>query len=139
MTRREAREAALSMLFALGYTPDKDAETLVAEYEGEFDGATDPYVKAAVSGVCEHLTELDAVIAEAAVGWTMSRISRISMAILRLACYELLHMPEIPVRVSINEAIELSKSYDDERAYSFVNGVLNRVKESDAVRAVAHE
>jgi N utilization substance protein B len=126
------------MLFALGYTPDKDAETLVAEYEGEFDGTTDPYVKAAVAGVLGTMAELDAVIAEAAVGWTMSRISRVSMAILRLACYELLHMPEIPVRVSINEAIELSKSYDDEKAYSFVNGVLNRIKESDAVRAVAH-
>ncbi len=139
MTRREAREAALSMLFALGYTPDKDAETLVSEYENDFDGTTDPYVKAAVSGVLEHLGELDAVIAEAAVGWTVSRISRVSMAILRLACYELLHMPEIPVRVSINEAVELSKGYDDEKAYSFVNGVLNRVKESDAVLAVSHE
>ena len=138
MTRREAREAALSMLFALGYTPDKDAETLVSEYEGDFDGMTDPYVKAAVSGVVDCLSELDGVIAEAAVGWTMSRISRVSMAILRLACYELLHMPEIPVRVSINEAVELSKAYDDEKAYSFVNGVLNRVKESEAVRAVAH-
>ncbi len=138
MTRREAREAALSMLFALGYTPDKDAETLLSEYEDEFDGATDPYVKAAVTGVLATLAELDATIAEAAVGWTMSRISRVSMAILRLACYELLHMPEIPVRVSINEAVELSKSYDDEKAYSFVNGVLNRIKESEAVAAVSH-
>ena len=138
MTRREAREAALSMLFALGYTPDKDAETLVSEYETDFDGVTDPYVREAVSGVLSSLAELDAVIAEAAVGWTMSRISRVSMAILRLACYELLHMKDVPVRVTINEAVELSKSYDDEKAYSFVNGVLNRVKESDAVRAVGH-
>lgn len=138
MTRREAREAALSVLFALGYTPDKDAETLLSEYESDFDGATDPYVKATVTGALSSLPELDAMIAEASVGWTMSRISRISMAILRLACYELLHMPEIPVRVSINEAVELSKSYDDEKAYSFVNGVLNRIKESEAVAAVSH-
>ena len=138
MTRREAREAALSMLFAVGYTPDKDAETLLAEYENDFDGQTDPYVKAAVFGVVGHLAELDAVIETAAVGWTMSRISRISIAVLRLACYELLYMPEIPVRVSINEAIELSKSYDDEKAYSFVNGVLNRVKDSEAVQALGH-
>jgi N utilization substance protein B len=138
MTRREAREAAISMLFAIGYTPDKDAETILGEYESDFDGKTDPYVKAAVEGVLSHLTELDAAIGEAAVGWTMSRISRISMAILRLACYELLYMPEIPVRVSINEAIELSKSYDEEKAYSFVNGVLNRIKESDAVKSLGH-
>ena len=138
MTRREAREAALSMLFALGYTPDKDAETLVAEYEGDFDGMTDPYVKTTVAGVLSKLTEIDAVISEAAVGWTMSRISRVSMAILRLACYEMLYLPEIPVRASINEAVELSKSYDDEKAYSFVNGVLNRVKDSEAVLAVGH-
>ena len=127
------------MLFALGYTPDKDLETLVSEYESEFEGTTDPYVKSVVGGVVSNLAEIDAAIETAAVGWTMSRISRISMAILRLACYELLHMPEIPVRVSINEAIELSKSYDDEKAYSFVNGVLNRVKESEAVQAVSHE
>lgn len=137
MTRREAREAALCALFALGYTPEKDAQTLLSDYEGEFDGSTDSYVREAVFGVLATLPELDTAIAEAAVGWTMSRISRVSMAILRLACYELLHMPEIPVLVSIDEAVELSKIYDDEKAYTFVNGVLNRIKESEAVAAVA--
>lgn len=137
MTRREAREAALCALFALGYTPEKDAQTLLSDYESEFDGSTDSYVREAVFGVLSTLPELDTAIAEAAVGWTMSRISRVSMAILRLACYELLHMPEIPVLVSIDEAVELSKLYDDEKAYTFVNGVLNRIKESEAVAAVA--
>ncbi len=136
MTRREAREAALCVLFAFGYTPDKTAEELIREYTGELDGGADKYVRAVVAGVVEQASVLDAMITECAVGWVLSRISRVSMAILRLACYEMLKMPDIPPRVSINEAIELSKKYDDEKAYSFVNGVLNRAAESEAVRAV---
>ena len=137
MTRREAREAALCVLFAFGYTPDKTADELIAEYTAELDGAADKYVRAAVAGVTAGAEELDALITECAVGWAISRISRVSMAILRLACYEMLYLPDIPPRVSINEAIELSKKYDDEKAYSFVNGVLNRASASDAVQAVA--
>ena len=139
MTRREARESALCVLFAMSYTPDKDSEELLSEYKADFDGAANGYVSAVCAGVAEHLPEIDAMIETAAVGWAMQRISRVSMAILRLACYEMLYMPDIPVRVSINEAIELSKSFDDERAYSFVNGVLNRVKDSDAVKLVARD
>ena len=55
------------------------------------------------------------------------RISPVSMAILKLGCYEIMFMEDIPSKVSINEAIELSKKYDDEKSYSFVNGVLNAV------------
>ncbi len=137
MTRREAREAALCVLFAYGYTPDKPAEELTDEYSREFEGGKDKYVSAVVAGVSENLAALDALIAECAVGWSLSRISRISMAILRLACCEMLYMPDIPLRVTINEAVELSKKYDDEKAYSFVNGLLNRASKSEAVLAVA--
>jgi N utilization substance protein B len=55
----------------------------------------------------------------------MDRISPVSMAILRLGCYEMMFIPDIPTRVSINEAVELAKKYDDEKSYAFVNGVLN--------------
>ena len=137
MTRREAREAALCVLFAFGYTPDKSAEELIDEYKNELDGGADKYVRALISGVVREVAALDSLITECAVGWSLSRISRVSMAILRLACYEMLFMPDIPPRVSINEAIELSKKYDDEKAYSFINGVLNRASVSEAVLAVA--
>ena len=127
MTRREAREAAFCVLFSYGYTPDKSCEELASEYIEEFDGGMDEYATAVVRGVSENREVIDALIGECAMGWSMSRISRVSMAILRLACCEMLYIPEVPVRVALNEAVELSKKYDDEKAYSFVNGVLNSV------------
>ena len=62
-------------------------------------------------------------------GWKKERVSPVSMALFRLSAYEMMFMEEIPIRVSINEAIELSKKYDDEKAYIFVNGVLNSIAE----------
>ena len=59
--------------------------------------------------------------------WKKQRVSPVSMAIIRLACYEIMYMADIPARVSINEAIELSKKYDDDKSYAFINGVLNAV------------
>ena len=70
---------------------------------------------------------LDEAVEKNSTGWKKERISPVSMAILRLACYEIMFMEDIPARVSINEAVELAKKYDDEKSYSFVNGVLNAV------------
>ena len=137
MSRREAREAILSVLFSYGYTPEKTASELEAERVRDFGGREDPYIAEAEIGVLAHLAEIDALINASAVGWTLSRISRVSLAILRLACYEMLYRPEIPTLVSLDEAVELSKKYDDENAYSFINGVLNRAMQSEEVRGVA--
>ena len=136
MSRREAREAILSVLFSHEYTPEKSAPELDAERVRDFGGREDAYVSEATQGVLSHLAEIDALIASSAVGWSLTRISRVSRAILRLACYEMLFRPEIPTLVSLDEAVELSKKYDDENAYSFVNGVLNRAMQSEEVRAV---
>lgn len=137
MTRREAREAIVSALFSREYTPEKTAEELDADRVRDFDGREDPYVSGAISGVLSHLAEIDALIGASAVGWSLSRISRVSLSILRLACYEMMFRPEIPPLVSLDEAVELAKKYDDENAYSFVNGVLNRAMQSEEVRRVA--
>ena len=69
-------------------------------------------------------------IEECLVGWKKERVSYVAKAVLKLAAYELMFMDDIPVKVSINEAIELSKKYDDDKAYVFVNGVLNKVADS---------
>ena len=69
-------------------------------------------------------------IEECLVGWKKERVSFVAKAILKLSVYELMFMEDIPAKVSINEAIELSKQYDDEKAYVFINGVLNRAAES---------
>ena len=136
MTRREAREAIIAVLFSREYTPEKTAEELLSDRANTLDGEEDAYVTEAVFGVLAHLSEIDALIGSSALGWAVNRISRVSMAILRLSCYEMMYQPSIPLLASLNEAIELSKLYDDEKAYSFVNGVLNRAMQSDEVKRV---
>ena len=81
-------------------------------------------------GVSENSRVIDMKIEECLVGWKKERVSYVATAILKLATYELMFIEDIPVKVSINEAIELSKKYDDDKAYVFVNGVLNKVAES---------
>ena len=134
MSRREAREAILALLFSREYTPEKTAEELEGDRVRCFDGREDRYISEAFSGVLDNLSQIDALITSSSVGWSLFRISRVSRAILRLACYEMLYRPEIPPLVSLDEAVELSKKYDEENAYSFVNGVLNRAMQSEEVR-----
>ncbi len=98
------------------------------------DAEENKYVRAVMAGVAEHEAELESAISEAAHGWALSRISRVSLAILKLSAYEMLYCPDIPIRVSLNEAIELVKAYDEESARSFVNGILNTL----ATRAKAN-
>ena len=69
-------------------------------------------------------------IEKSLVGWKSQRLSFVSTALIRLATYEMMFMTDIPVKVSINEAIELSKKYDDEKAYALVNGSLNAIAEA---------
>ena len=71
---------------------------------------------------------IDGYINKAAEGWKTSRISKLSLCILRLAVYEMLYVSDVPAVISINEAVELSKKYDDPKAKSFINGVLNKIK-----------
>ena len=133
MTRREAREAIVSTLFSYEYTPEKTAEELNAERIGVLGGKEDLYISEAIEGVLANLSEIDGLIERSAVGWALGRISRVSRAILRLACYEMLYRPDIPPLVSLDEAVELAKNFDDENAYTFVNGVLNRAMQSEEV------
>jgi N utilization substance protein B len=105
------------------------AELREAVKSGEYD-----YVKSLFEGIFANIDQLDNVIADFSMGWANSRISKISMSILRIAVYEMLFMPEIPTGVSINEAVELSKKYDTEDAYTFINGVLGAVAKSVPAR-----
>ena len=75
-------------------------------------------------GVAEHGPELDQYIAQHAKNWSFSRIPRTAAAIMRVAMYEILYMPSIPAAVSINDAVELTKKYEEDTVVSFVNGIL---------------
>lgn len=127
MQRKTARENSFILLFEKIFREDETAEEI-------FRGATeirgmeiDDYVKTVFFGSCENEKIIEETVLRHTVGWKKERISPVSSAIITLAAYEMMFMTDIPARVSINEAIELSKKYDDEKAYSFVNGVLNGI------------
>ena len=125
MQRKIARENAFILIFESVCKKDETAEEIFAKATEVRELEFDDYVKRVFFGSYEQSKIIDEAIKRNSKGWRLERISSVSMAILRLAAYEMLFDADIPARVSINEAIELSKKYDDEKSYAFVNGVLN--------------
>jgi len=80
-------------------------------------------------GVMDHRDEIDGLITSRSIGWKTNRMTKISLTVMRIAVYEMKYCEDIPFSVSINEAVELTKRFDDEKAPAFVNGVLNGVAE----------
>lgn len=132
--RHQAREAALQMLYQWEVGRQSmaevgetfwlhDDEATALPPEGVRDRAT-----RLAEGVASEVARLDPLIAEAAEHWRLERMNVIDRLILRLASYELLHEPETPPRVVINEAIELARAFSGEAAVAFVNGVLDAIR-----------
>lgn len=128
MTRSEARKAVMDLLFEREFRHDETDEEIFALSCETREIDADDYIKTVYFGVCKNTETLDAEIDKNAKGWKTSRLSRISRSILRIGIYEMLFMNDIPCLVSINEALELAKLYEDEKARPFINGVLNAVK-----------
>lgn len=127
MSRKESRENAFILLFEAEFRPDETALEIF-EYAEQFrEFKIDEYVKRVFFGVQERKKEIDELIDVNLIGWNKKRISPVSRAILALSTFEMLALDDVPAKVSINEAVELSKKYDDENSYVFVNGVLNSV------------
>ena len=138
MSRRKAREIVLCLVFLKDYHKDIGCEKLYSELIEECSieelyapeklrKADEAYIKNTFFGVFENIEQIDAIISGSTVGWQYDRISKISMALLRTAVYEILYAEDVPPPVAVNEAVELSKRYDDPEAYIFVNGVLRAV------------
>ena len=130
MNRKTARENAFILLFEKSIKVDETYEEIFLKATEDRDLEVDEYVKKVFFGNAENEKIIDMKIDECLVGWKKERISYVAKSILKLSGYELMFMEDIPVKVSINEAIELSKKYDDDKAYVFVNGVLNKIAES---------
>lgn len=130
MNRKTARENTFLLIFESVFKKDETAEEIFEKAKSIRELECDDYVKRVFFGSYENASAIDSLVEKNLVGWKTERVSPVSKAILRLAAYELMFEEDIPGRVSINEAIELSKKYDDEKSYGFVNGVLNAVAES---------
>ena len=128
-TRRRGREAALQLLYAIEITHADVEEVLASSWARALTAArTREFTGALLQGVLASRSEIDAHIREWSANWSLERIGLVERNILRVAIYELLFMPEIPPNVTINEAIEVAKRYGAEDAPSFVNGILDRIK-----------
>ena len=125
-SRREERQQALSLVFERLFRDDT-AEQVFEDAAEARDAKISSYIRRVVSGVEEHTDEIDAMIEASLRGWKKNRISKVSLTILRIAVFEMLYIDSIPVSVSINEAVELAKSYATPEDASFVNGVLGSV------------
>lgn len=128
MKRREAREALFTLLYEMTFNLPDELENVIALERQERD-IEDKYLLDSVRGIYSHLDEIDRRIAENSVGWKHERLSRVSLSIMRISVYEMCYT-DIPFNISINEAVELAKKYDHDKAPSFINGILNAVASS---------
>jgi N utilization substance protein B len=127
-SRRKSRELALQILFELE-SNQGDVQKAIDQFWNNFDYSEDlrAFSERIVEGVAEHREEIDRLIKKHAKNWCLSRIDRVDRNILRAAIFELAHCPDIPPKVAINEALELSKKFGGEKSPLFVNGILDKV------------
>lgn len=130
-TRHQARERALQILFQ--YDIHGKPGLWLDEFWKEYPLEEGPkaFTDELVDGVVAHRKELDTLIGRYATNWKVSRMPIVDRNILRAGIYELLWMPDVPAKVTLNEAIELAKSFGDDAASKFVNGILDQVLASE--------
>lgn len=127
MSRRTSREFALQGLFQIDVvkTEVHEAITNVLEQEGP---EVDPnFVRDLIAGTRQHLQQIDEMISRHAKGWDLSRMANVDRNVLRMAVYELMHHPETPSAVVLNEAVDLVKGFSTPESGKFVNGILAKV------------
>ena len=130
ISRSRCREWALQLLYQTEYRGHRQGEVpRFWRHFGKGDHVP-PYLVKLVEGVEVHQQELDTLIRQHSEHWRLERMAAVDRNLLRLALYELLHQPEVPAKVVINEAVELAKRYGSEESGSFVNGILDRVRET---------
>ena len=139
MTRANARELAVHLIYSQGFTGDEPEKVVADRLEKEYykllseeneiyeerpSRAQLRYIDAVVSGVSNREEELNAQIQKFSIGWDISRISKLTRCILQLAILEIQFMEDVPTGVAISEAVRIAKKYDGNDAGSFVNGIL---------------
>lgn len=139
MTRGNARELAVHLIYSQTFTGDEPEQVIAARlqkayyaklaeeneiYEDRPSGAQRAYIDKVVSGVANRSEDLNAQIQKYSIGWDVSRISRLARTIMQLAIYEILYVEDVPTGVAVSEAVRLAKKYDGDDTGSFVNGIL---------------
>ena len=139
MTRANARELAVHLIYAREFTGDEPEMVIATRMEKEYysqlssenpvyvdrpSRAQRAYIDAVVIGVANRIDQLNEIIGKFSIDWDVSRISKLTRTILQLAIFEILYVDDVPTGVAISEAIRIVKLYDTEEAGAFVNGIL---------------
>ena len=145
MTRGNARELAVHLIYSKSFTNDEPADLIAARLEKEYYKklAEDNqvysdrpsknqivYIDTVVSGVSNRIDELNEQIQNFSIGWDISRISRLARAIMQLAIFEIMFVDDVPTGVAISEAVRIAKLYDGNDTGAFVNGILGAFAKS---------
>ncbi len=139
MTRANARELAVHLIYGRNFTGEEPQQVIATRLEKEYyaklsqenqvyserpSRAQMAYIDTVVSGVANRAEELDEYIKKYSIGWDISRISRLARTIMQLAIFEILYIADVPTGVAISEAVRISKMYDGDDTGAFVNGIL---------------
>lgn len=131
MKRSEAREWAFKLIFESQFHPELTFGEMYANAEAIDGFEKDEFIQTVFEGVNACSPTLDELIGKYADGWSSDRMSKVSLAILRLSVFELKYLDDVPMNVSINEAVELAKKYDTDNAPAFINGILNSLAKAE--------
>ena len=139
MTRGNARELAVHLIYAREFTGEEPSDVIATRLEKEYykklasenqvyedrpSKAQTAYIDQVVAGVANRVDELNAIIQKFSIGWDVTRISRLTRTIMQLAIFEILYQQDVPTGVAISEAVRIAKMYDGDDTGSFVNGIL---------------
>jgi len=126
--RRKAREVALQVLYSLNFVT-LDVEKALELFWGNFVApkTAKEFAATLVSGAWHHREELDGLIGGCSDNWSLGRMSKVDISILRMAVFEFLYCDDIPPKVTINEAVDLGKMFGSENSGSFINGILDAI------------
>jgi N utilization substance protein B len=133
MKRSLAREQAFILIFEKSFR-DEDVTEIIEAAVLARQLEENTFMRELATGTFEHLEEIDSLIEKHCIGWKKERISRVALAILRLCCFELVYRSDIPVGVSIDQAVELAKKFATEEDASYINGVLGSVSRKEDLK-----
>ncbi len=129
MSRRTARKHIFNLIFQTEFNKDVETSELMETYSSEYEDYENSdidFIRSEYEGIVHNADNIDSIIDKSAKGWTVDRLSKVDLSILRLAVYEI-EYTDIPDKVAVNEAIELAKEFGEDKSYSFINGILGNV------------
>ena len=127
MSRKIARETAMQLAFEWSISGGNEESIKELFEDIQFRDDDLKYISDVVEGIKRNSTQIDELISSCSIGWSIQRMAKVDLAILRVAIYEILFREEIPQSVSVNEAVELAKQYGGDKSASFLNGILGKL------------